>query len=43
MLLIEEYIKKPQAERQTHIELSLPCVERGGPEKGGVYLVIVKG
>lgn len=36
MLLIEEYIMKPKEERQKHIDLTDPCVERGGPPKGGL-------
>jgi hypothetical protein len=36
MLLIEEYITQSKAERQTHIDLTDPCVERGGPQKGGL-------
>jgi hypothetical protein len=36
MLLIEEYITKPKEERQNHIDLSDPCIERGGPQKGGL-------
>jgi len=33
MIDIENYIKKPQAERQRHIDLSLPCEVRGGCSK----------
>ena len=36
MILIEDYMKKPQEERQSHLDLSEPCIERGGPEKGGL-------
>lgn len=36
MLLIEEYITQSKAERQKHIDLNDPCVERGGPAKGGL-------
>jgi len=36
MILIEEYIVRPRAERQQHIDLSDPCIERGGPQKGGL-------
>ena len=36
MILIEDYIKKPQTERQSHLNLNEPCIERGGPEKGGL-------
>ena len=36
MLLIEEYITKPKSERQTHLDLNEPCLERGGPQKGGL-------
>jgi len=27
---IEEYIKRPQSERQAHLRLDEPCIERGG-------------
>lgn len=30
MQLIEEYIQKPKLERQKHLVLELPCLERGG-------------
>lgn len=30
MLDIEEYIRKPQSERQAHLRLDDPCIERGG-------------
>ena len=36
MLLIEEYITQSKADRQKHIDLTDPCVERGGPQKGGL-------
>jgi hypothetical protein len=36
MLLIEEYIKQSKDERQSHLNLSDPCIERGGPDKGGL-------
>lgn len=36
MLLIEEYIKQSKDLRQKHIVLSEPCIERGGPKKGGL-------
>jgi len=36
MLLIEDYITQSKTDRQTHIDLSDPCVERGGPQKGGL-------
>jgi len=36
MLLIENYITQSKAERQQHIDLNDPCVERGGPQKGGL-------
>jgi hypothetical protein len=36
MLLIEEYIIQPKADRQKHIDLNNPCIERGGPTKGGL-------
>lgn len=30
MLLVEDYLKLPQADRQTHLKLDEPCNERGG-------------
>ena len=36
MFLIEEYITQSKADRQKHIDLTDPCVERGGPQKGGL-------
>ena len=36
MKLIEEYIIQSKQERQQHIDLNDPCVERGGPAKGGL-------
>lgn len=36
MILIEEYILKLKTERQQHLELSSPCLERGGPRTGGL-------
>lgn len=36
MKLIEEYIIQSKEERQQHIDLTDPCVERGGPAKGGL-------
>lgn len=36
MLLIEEYITKTKAERQMHIDLNDQCIERGGPQNGGL-------
>ncbi len=30
MILIEEYIKLPKVERQKHLKLEDPCLERGG-------------
>lgn len=36
MKLIEEYIKQTKSERQTHIDLQDPCIERGGPAAGGL-------
>jgi hypothetical protein len=36
MKLIEEYIIQSKQERQQHIDLTDPCVERGGPAKGGL-------
>ena len=37
MVRIEEYISKTQVERQSHLVLSEPCVERGGG--GGSYIL----
>jgi hypothetical protein len=36
MLLIEDYVQLTKADRQAHLDLSAPCIERGGPEKGGL-------
>ena len=36
MKLIEDYIAQTKEERQQHIDLNDPCVERGGPAKGGL-------
>lgn len=36
MLLIEEYIAKSKSERQQHLDLTESCIERGGPQKGGL-------
>lgn len=36
MILIEEYIKRDKTDRQSHLDLVSPCIERGGPEKGGL-------
>jgi hypothetical protein len=36
MKLIEEYIKQTKIERQAHIDLNDPCVQRGGPSNGGL-------
>jgi len=36
MLLIEEYILSSKEERQKHLNLTSPCIERGGPQKGGL-------
>jgi hypothetical protein len=36
MLLIEDYIKLSKESRQKHLRLSEPCIERGGPQKGGL-------
>lgn len=36
MILIEEYIIQSKVERQKHINLIEPCIERGGPQKGGL-------
>jgi hypothetical protein len=36
MQLIETYITLPKTDRQAHLDLTDPCIERGGPEKGGL-------
>ena len=36
MKLIEDYIAQPKTERTTHLDLNDLCIERGGPEKGGL-------
>lgn len=36
MQQIEEYILLPQSKRQEHLKLDEPCIERGGPAKGGL-------
>ena len=36
MQQIEEYILLSQVKRQEHLKLNEPCIERGGPEKGGL-------
>jgi len=36
MLLIEEYIKQSKEARQQHLVLTESCIERGGPQKGGL-------
>ena len=36
MQSIDEYITLPKEERQTHLDLNEPCIERGGPKKGGL-------
>ena len=36
MLLIENYITQSKEQRQQHIDLTDPCIERGGPAKGGL-------
>ena len=36
MKLIEDYIKQPKEERQDHLDLTDPCIERCGPAKGGL-------
>ena len=36
MHLIETYITLPKQDRQAHLDLTDPCIERGGPEKGGL-------
>lgn len=33
---IKEYILKSKQDRQSHLDLSLPCIERGGPCNGGL-------
>jgi hypothetical protein len=35
MINIEEYILRPKKERQSHLKLDSPCVERGGNPKEG--------
>lgn len=36
MQLIETYITLPKPDRQSHIDLIDPCIERGGPQNGGL-------
>lgn len=36
MRLIEEYIQLPKVDRQNHLRLDEPCIERGGPQNGGL-------
>lgn len=36
MFLIEDYMLKSLKERQQHIRLGEPCLERGGPKNGGL-------
>ena len=36
MQLIEQYILQAKNERQKHLDLNDPCIERGGPSKGGL-------
>jgi hypothetical protein len=36
MRLIEEYILTTIEYRQRHLKLDEPCIERGGPQKGGL-------
>ena len=36
MIKIEEYLLLSLEERQLHLKLDDPCIERGGPEKGGL-------
>lgn len=36
MIPIEEYIELSKTERQSHLDLTSSCIERGGPEKGGL-------
>jgi len=33
---IQDYILRPKEDRQLHLRLNEPCIERGGPEKGGL-------
>ena len=33
---IQDYILRPKEDRQAHLRLDEPCIERGGPEKGGL-------
>ena len=36
MILIEKYILLPKEQRQNHLRLDEPCIERGGPSNGGL-------
>ena len=36
MILIEDYLLLSKDERQKHLRLDDPCIERGGPSKGGL-------
>ena len=36
MQLIETYITQSKQERQTHLDLTESCIERGGPTNGGL-------
>lgn len=36
MIKIEEYMLRSKEDRQMHIKLEEQCIERGGPEKGGL-------
>ena len=36
MQQIDEYILLEKIERQKHLRLDESCIERGGPEKGGL-------
>lgn len=36
MQSIDKYITLPKEERQKHLALDEPCIERGGPKKGGL-------
>lgn len=33
---IQDYILRSKEDRQSHLRLDEPCIERGGPEKGGL-------
>ena len=40
MLDITDYILLPIKQRKSHIDLSVPCVERGGPQGGGLSYLL---